>query len=226
MCQLAGSPLSGANRCLAICENGERRDVTLQKFSDCWKPFMEINRRYTEAKGRYECYTLQQVIELLDGMDTARAIEAEFLKHEVMALTKEVDSMKKACDYWRNRYQEIVIRYQGKRMLDFYAEYKVLEEEVNCEKEQLKEQKKVLKAQLKNGQLDSKSYQQRLSPMNKRMNALDMKLSVFRNGRVNEVFPEGDVSFSMIEEYACSNSDNDRENNEKINGNEHEENGN
>lgn len=61
--RMAGSPLSGINSCTAIREDGEERTVNLHPFSDCWRSFMKINQRYSEAKSRYEAFSLQHVIE-------------------------------------------------------------------------------------------------------------------------------------------------------------------
>jgi hypothetical protein len=62
---LAGSPLSGANGCAAVREDGKSEKVVLKPFSEYWRSFMQINKRYDNAKSYYEAYSLQQVIELL-----------------------------------------------------------------------------------------------------------------------------------------------------------------
>lgn len=62
---LAGSPLSGANSCAAVREDGKSEKVVLKPFSEYWRSFMHINKRYDNAKSYYEAYSLQQVIDLL-----------------------------------------------------------------------------------------------------------------------------------------------------------------
>jgi hypothetical protein len=62
---LAGSPLSGMNGCSAIREDGVSERVELNPFSEYWRSFMHINKRYDDAKSCYEAYTLQQVVDLL-----------------------------------------------------------------------------------------------------------------------------------------------------------------
>ena len=80
---LAGSPLTGANHCMAVFENGQRHDITLLPFNKHWKPFMDINKRYTEAKYKYQNYSLQQVLDILEKEDKgdfnhAYTIETDF----------------------------------------------------------------------------------------------------------------------------------------------------
>ena len=62
---LAGSPLTGVNRCTAISEDGTRERVTLRPFNDYWLTFVKINQIYSEAKSKYEAYTLEQTIDIL-----------------------------------------------------------------------------------------------------------------------------------------------------------------
>lgn len=62
---IAGSPLSGTNRCTAIREDGTSEKVSLQPFSKYWLPFTKINKRYDIAKARYQAYDLQEVLALL-----------------------------------------------------------------------------------------------------------------------------------------------------------------
>ena len=60
---LAGSPLSGINRCNAVTRNGETENVSFSgSFAELWHPFMAINKRYTEAQGIYQAYSLEETI--------------------------------------------------------------------------------------------------------------------------------------------------------------------
>lgn len=67
--KMAGSPLSGMNRCGVVYEDGGRDGLSLSSFSSLWRPFMEINRRYNAAKYLYEAYSLQEVLEILKAED-------------------------------------------------------------------------------------------------------------------------------------------------------------
>lgn len=64
---IAGSPLSGANKCAYIDAEGESYGVSVTKFAPVWQSFVNVNTRYTEAKQRYEAYTVEEVIEKLFG---------------------------------------------------------------------------------------------------------------------------------------------------------------
>ena len=62
---IAGSPLSGANKCAYVGAEGMSYGVSVTKFASVWQSFVNVNTRYTEAKQRYEAYTLEEVIEKL-----------------------------------------------------------------------------------------------------------------------------------------------------------------
>ena len=62
---IAGSPLSGMNTCRCVYPDGITKSISHHPFSRIWRSFIDINTRYTEAKQRYEAYTLQEVWELL-----------------------------------------------------------------------------------------------------------------------------------------------------------------
>lgn len=67
---IAGSPLSGSNKCAYIGPEGDSCSVSVYPFSPVWGSFMEVNDHYTEAKQLYDAYSLDEVIEILFGDST------------------------------------------------------------------------------------------------------------------------------------------------------------
>ena len=92
--KLAGSPLSGANDCTTISDNGVTDKVFLSSFSTLWHSFIQINKRYTTAKIRYQAYSLAEVIDILKK--EGRVINYKwnhdlyFLKNSILNLKEEV----------------------------------------------------------------------------------------------------------------------------------------
>ena len=64
---IAGSPLSGNNRCSAVTRNGKTVQVVFRPFLDIWSSFSQINTRYTEAKQLYRAFSLEETIAELNG---------------------------------------------------------------------------------------------------------------------------------------------------------------
>jgi hypothetical protein len=64
--RLSGSPLSGTNSCRAVNSAGKDEKVALTKFCEAWTSFYKINTSYTEAKNRFEAYTIEEVVNILN----------------------------------------------------------------------------------------------------------------------------------------------------------------
>lgn len=63
---ISGSPLSGSNACSAVDRNGKTHRAELHgEFLPVWKSFVAVNTRYTEVKGRYRAYGLQEAIDII-----------------------------------------------------------------------------------------------------------------------------------------------------------------
>ena len=92
--RLAGSPLSGANNCTTVDDNGATDNTFLSSFSAMWHSFIKINKRYNTAKIRYQAYSLAEVIDILKK--EGRVINYKwnhdlyFLKNSILNLKEEV----------------------------------------------------------------------------------------------------------------------------------------
>ena len=64
---IAGSPLSGCNKCAYVDTEGNGHSMSVYPFNNVWRSFMSVNAHYTEAKQLYEAYTLNEVISHLFG---------------------------------------------------------------------------------------------------------------------------------------------------------------
>ena len=63
---LSGSPLTGINRCNAVTRDGITEKVSFSgSFAELWRPFMAINKRYTQAKRIYQAYSLEETLAIL-----------------------------------------------------------------------------------------------------------------------------------------------------------------
>ena len=204
---LAGSPLSGMNKCCAIREDGQQEIVSLSSFGAHWGPFMKLNQRYTEAKQLYQSYTLQQVLDQLHQEDNVQTnfapiIDTLFMKHEIDVLNRQIASIKEECDRWQSKYIDLLAHYNEEKMRQLYAEYETLAANVDKEIDSLKEQKRNLKANLRKGCFDNISYQRQLTPLNKRIQDLMIRIGLFKINKVRETFPDNeDITFNMIETF-------------------------
>ena len=199
--RLAGSPLSGSNRCSAVREDGTIETVSLSSFMSHWSPFTKINTRYTDAKVRYQAYTLQEVLEILHHEDNGKLdydhiITTRFMQHEIDRLSRRVERLAKESSHWHEKYLYALISFKEAEAMEFLTEYKELEKRSNMEIEQLKMQKKELKAQLKRGQIDNVTYQRSITPKTKRIKELEFQLYQFKDGKPREIFPTWEIGWN------------------------------
>ena len=62
---ISGSPMSGANACSVVDEDGNRRTEVIRPFYQLWTRFANIAGYYKDARTKYEAYTLEEVVEIL-----------------------------------------------------------------------------------------------------------------------------------------------------------------
>ena len=203
---LAGSPLSGMNRCSAVREDGKIEIVSLSSFNRHCGSFFKINARYTEAKVRYQAYTLQEVLDILHREDNGKldydhAITTRFMQHEIDRLNRCLERLTEESSHRHKKYLFTLISFKEDEARAFLAEDGKLETKVSQEIEHLKMQKKALKAQLKRGQIDNVSYQRSITPMNKRIEELKFQLYRFRHDKLNEIFQTNEIDSGTIERY-------------------------
>ena len=203
---LAGSPLSGMNRCSAVREDGNIEIVSLSSFNRHCGSFIKINARYTEAKVRYQAYTLQEVLDILHREDNGKldydhVITTRFMQHEIDRLNRCLERLNEESSHWHKKYLFALISFKEDEARAFLAEDGKLETKVSQEIEHLKMQKKALKAQLKRGQIDNVSYQRSITPMNKRIEELKFQLFRLRRDKLNEIFQTNEIDSEIIERY-------------------------
>lgn len=63
--RVAGSPLSGGNRCTLVSEEGEVSTCRVRDFSSLWRPLRDLIRRYRKLQATAQHYTLAEVLTLL-----------------------------------------------------------------------------------------------------------------------------------------------------------------
>jgi len=62
---IAGSPLSGSNKCSIVNAEGKSQIYSSRAFIEVWPSFMRVNTRYDECKLKYMAYTLEKTIDLI-----------------------------------------------------------------------------------------------------------------------------------------------------------------
>ena len=202
---LAGSPLSGANRCAEVYEDGRTESVQVSSFISHWRPFTAINTRYDEAKHIYQAYTLEQVLDILhaeDGedWDYSSEIKERFMQSEINELKKKVERLTKESEKWHSMYVDTFMKYKDSEISKAFSEFQTFSEKTKAEINSIKVQKRALKAELKKGSINNIVYQRTLMPMNNQIRDLEFKISTKKYELINKHLSEG-IDYATIQTY-------------------------
>ncbi len=202
---LAGSPLSGANHCAEVYEDGRVEHIQVSLFINHWRPFTAINTRYDEAKHIYQAYTLEQVLEILhaedgEGWNYSAEIKERFIQSEINELKKKVERLTKESDKWHSMYVDIFMKYKDAEISEAFSTFQSFREECEAQINSIKMRKRALKAELKSGCMDNITYQRTLMPLKKQIEDLEFKVSTKKYELINKHLSEG-ISYSTIENY-------------------------
>ena len=223
---IAGSPLSGMNCCGIVNANGECRSENLPNpFRAIWGPFTNINTRYDEAKVRYEAYSLEEVVKLLEANDKGDSLterklyllqrENQVLRQEILD-TREADA--KAMEKMRVTLLNAHLECKREALTNWYADYCRKQEEGKEVLESLNLQKQQLKQQFRHGEITRMFYQHKLTPLKKRIFNLQQELECMAKKELSELLPElfnrpGDtelITFDEVEEFVKSKNPNQK----------------
>ncbi len=183
---LAGSMMSGANHCDEVTENGSTRIVQLYPFCDYWKSFMDINRMYEDAKHRYQAYSLQQVVDILDheeqgDKEYACRLGVKSYQDEIEYLDKRISLLDQECEMLRKERQDL--QHRQKEETAHYVDQMVSTEaaRITVEIERLWQQKRSLKSALWRGDCTQEQYEQQSPLIDEQLKKSELRLLQLEN---------------------------------------------
>ncbi len=212
--RISGSPLSGCNSCGVVFDDGTVESTSLNPFSSVWHPFMDINKRYDEAKATCESYTLQQVVDILkkEGEGSGNGYDADTIFY------------KKAFVYWKERCLHAEASCKGLRqelrikrmeavrdqLPKFVDEVKRRQEGVDDLSEQLNEARRAMKAKLRSEEISSAEFQRwwQSLQLRKDMDKAKASLEEFVHYSMKEIFGNGynTLSFQDVRDFVRKQS--------------------
>lgn len=209
---LAGSPLSGANHCAEVNEDGRVQSVCVSLFATHWQSFTAINTRYDEAKHIYQAYTLEQVLDILHAEDDeswnySTEIKERFMLSEINQLKKKVKQLTEEAYKWHSMYDDAWTKYNEVAISKALSEFQSFREKTEIEINLIKVRKRALKEELKNGCMDNITYQRTLTPLNRQIKDLEFKVSTKKYELINKFLSEG-ISYDTIENYMNKKNNN------------------
>lgn len=204
-CRIVGSPLSGSNKCTCVYPDGKIAGISHSHFIDVWRPFMNINTRYTKAKQMYEAYTLPEVADILMAAGASRESKLETqldiaMGHENM-LKRTYARLKEQYDQLRAQYKELTILHHKNELDEFRTEYQARKQRAEQEMEELAKTKSEFKMQMKQGKINNVEYQHAITPLTRRRKAIEHELMMFRAEKTVALVNKGHITYAQIDKY-------------------------
>ena len=203
--EFAGNPMTGTNSCRCVYPDGTCKPISYNSFMCIWESYRNISNRYKEGQQRYKAYSLQEVWEILSLSEQS---ETSVLTTKLMIQEGREKRMKKQLSALRNRYDElyqkfykICLKHYQKDLDDFRDEYNRRKRETGNELKAIRDQRRKLKSQLKQGALDGKTYQKLLYPLNQKTKWMENQLGIFKGNIISNFLQSDDITYSMIVDY-------------------------
>lgn len=166
---IAGSPLSGSNRCSLVNSQGEWKCEQVSSFSGIWRPFMEINSRYNEAKSKYDAYTLRRVLSILDSegktVNYKNQEHVFFLEQTINDLKRCIYSLQGYANHILKKYHNALLKYNRDKLKSFLEEYDRRKNILNQRLEEIQQERIILRKRMKSNEIDHKEYQKLWMPL-------------------------------------------------------------
>ncbi len=190
-----------------VYEDGSTKNVELRPFWDYGKSFIHINNTYKSAKQKYQAYSLQQVLDILDHEEEgdcgyAHTINQQMQSHAITTLNYLISGMKIRNEELAHRYEELEKALFDERVLHFYDRYKDMERRIFAEMERLHQQKHDLEMALRRGDSSNQDYQRQIQIIIQRIKEAERELAGFKDEEILKAFPEQALPFWRIESYA------------------------
>ena len=202
---IAGSPLSGSNRCGLVNPQGETKCEQVTNFINIWRPFMEINTRYDKAKRRYEAYTLREVLAIFEREGCKVAFRKNthifFLEQTNRQLKREIQNLRAYSKQLFGKYRLHLLNEKRKELEVFMAEYHTKCDDVRDKLAKIHVQRMELRKQMREGVIDNLQYQRLWMPIHKEKNEIQAELVRFEQETLREMFPDFSVSASEVERF-------------------------
>ena len=202
---IAGSPLSGSNRCSVINRQGDNYTECIVPFLPVWHSFMDINKRYDTVKGKYEAYSLQQVLDIFEKEGRTSVDETEM---DLFFLEKEIEMWKQKCrkieENSKREYDKIfrmLLSTKHDELVQFYEDYQQKRKQVETRCDEIHNRRLEMRRQIREGEMTPREFQRIWTPLNKERDQLQFGMEREMREKLSKLFPDLSLSLEEVENY-------------------------
>lgn len=171
---VAGSPLSGCNRCTLVNEKGRiTRNVELNSFSQVWSEFANLVGRYQGIEKVHSSYSLEEVAQRLQSphkepqeicavLSTSERYDAVRTAYEHKALLRKWEYLQEQYTQAIDLLHRYVVEAHREELTKIYQEHIRLQEEWTKREPELIEERRAIRHRLRHSEPNNRELQLRL----------------------------------------------------------------
>lgn len=207
-----GNPMTGTASGRYVYPDGSQKTELIKQFSDFWEDFRYVNARYAASKAKYDAYTLEEVVEMLKGVEISkeRAMRIMLLREEGLKnayirkfenMSEKYDEMASKCRELSSKNDELTIMLHREVLEAFRAEYMKRKQRADLLTEVLMERKKVFRNRLKSHEINQDEYRRLLVPLKERIDEERRALDYYRCEKTKELGDAEGIASRVIDKY-------------------------
>ena len=198
---ISGSPMSGANACSVVDDDGNRRTEEIRPFYQLWTRFANIAGYYKDAKTKFEAYTLEEVVAILKRETSERDyrwnikwvynyVRGSKLQEENEVLRARCSDAESRRDEYQKNWYNALFLSRKERTVEFYRSYMQHEEDRRTQEKALREEKSALKSRFKSNELSNKEYMLLRRDVDNKLEEIDKAGRKELEDGITSLFPE------------------------------------
>lgn len=205
LCRIAGSPLTGSNKCDVVYEGGMVESVQLPCFRPVWHEFIEINKRYNEAKATGECCSLKQVVEILAKEELTdydkNAMDTFFYKRDADYWKHRCLSAENTCDSLRKDFRWLKMESKSAELTRLVDETNRLQAKIDALQEETRSLRRTMVRKLHAKEMTPAEYQRwwQTLPVRQKMDTVVENQRTLVHDTLKQLFPKDYMIISMGE---------------------------
>lgn len=214
VCLVAGSPLSGCNRCTCVGADGKKSIRSIDRFKEAWQRLADVLARYGSVRRGCASYSIEEVIVLLkrcepklrgDRSRVMRVMQDFSRRYERVRLKKRCEQLEGKLEYAEKSltkaialYRELTLEKHRTELEALYAEYETQSRAWGRRKEELAQERRAIRLQLRADPRRNRELQPRLRELSKEKRDWESLLSWQMNERLREYFADFPITIGDL----------------------------
>lgn len=202
--KISGSPLSGANNCGIVNKDGEIGTENIIPFSPLWHSFAAANDHFYEYDNVDKVYTLREIVEILiedhNELDD-NEVHIAFLKSAIKQKDARMSGIIKNLEEQIWCLKKHLMKMQKTELEACLIEYEMEKERTTAKEKDIDEKIIELRRKLKAGELDNKQYQELVTPLKDKREAVRIKMQSLSFMVPETLFPRVGITIEDIEKF-------------------------